>query len=35
MLMEKKNNAVHTEKDIEAFKSAYCWKSGSKLNFNI
>jgi len=30
----KKNNAVDTEEDTEAFKSAYHWKSGSKLNFN-
>jgi len=32
---KKKNNAVDTEKDIEAFKLAHCWKSDSKLNFNI
>jgi len=32
---KKKNNVINIEKDIEAFKSAYCWKSDSKLNFNI
>ncbi len=32
---KKKNNAVDTEENIEAFKSAYCWKLSSKLNFDI
>ncbi len=32
---KKENNAVDTEEDTEAFKSAHYWKSGSKLNFNI
>ncbi len=32
---KKENNAVDTEENTKAFKSAYCWKLGSKLNFNI
>ncbi len=32
---KKKKNAINTEKNIEAFKSAHCWKLDSKLNFNI
>ncbi len=32
---KKENNAADTEKDTEAFKLAHCWKSDSKLNFNI
>ncbi len=32
---KKENNAVNTEEDTEAFKSAHCWKLGSKLNSDI
>ncbi len=32
---KKENNAVDIEKNIEAFKLIYYWKSDSKLNFNI
>jgi len=32
---KKENNAADTEESTEASKSAYCWKSNSKLNFNI
>jgi len=31
---KKENNAADIEENTEAFKSAHCWKSGSKLNFN-
>ncbi len=31
----KENNIIDIEEDTEAFKSAHCWKSDSKLNFNI
>jgi len=36
MLMKrKKENAVDTEEDTEAFKLAHYWKLNSKFNFNI
>ncbi len=32
---KKENNVINIKENTEAFKSVYCWKSDSKLNFNI